>query len=118
MFIGTCSVTTTLVSAFTKRTVSFCEKTLLREEQMGDIEMQQSPHDATVGVALPAYDSTFKDCIERTVGVKDVSEIIAKRLFELGQLFNGPNFEKIVDDNDPNNNCVLEFNILKVQVHR
>lgn len=77
--------------------------------------MQQSPHDATVGVALPAYDSTFKDCIERTVGVKDVSEKIAKRLFELGQLFNGPNFEKIVDDNDPNNNCVLEFNILKVK---
>ena len=75
--------------------------------------MQQLPHDETVGVALPAYDSTFKDRIERTVGVENVSEIRARRLFELGQLFNGPNFEKIVD-NDPSNNCALGFNKLKV----
>jgi len=85
---------------------------------MGDIEMQQLPLDETVdtvGGTLHAYDPTFKEHIERTVGVENVSEIRARRLYELDQLFNGSNFEKIMDEEDPNNNCVLHFKILKVK---
>ena len=89
-----------------------------REERMGDIEMQQLPLDETVdtvGDTLHAYDPRFKEHIERTVGIKDVSEIRAKRLFELDRLFNGDNFKKIMDEEDPNNNCVLHFQILQVK---
>ena len=80
--------------------------------------MQQLPLDETVdtvGDTLHAYDPTFKEHIERAVGVKDVSEIRAKRLFELDRLFNGDNFTKIMDEEDPNNNCVLHFNTLEVK---